>query len=164
MHIRQPLALFFALAALVMATSAHAARLAAPKPLMPAAGASSETIPVFGWAPVANADHYEFQVAADSGFNSPVIGSNEDHFIARNTRATLKRTIPNGTYYWRVRAITTAGGVSPWTTPQQWKHAWTGAAALQTPASGAGLSFPADALRLAWSPVPYASSYLVSIA
>jgi hypothetical protein len=164
MQIRTPLALFFAAAALVMATSAHAAGLAVPKPLMPAAGAASQAIPVFGWSPVANADHYEFQVAADSGFNSPVIGSNEDHFVTRNARATLKRTIPNGTYYWRVRAITKAGAVSPWTTPQQWKHAWTGAATLQTPVTGAGLSFPANPLSLSWGNVPYASSYLVSIA
>lgn len=164
MPIRTPLAFFFAAVALVMATSAHAARLAAPKPLMPGAGAASETIPVFGWGPVANADHYEFQVAADSGFNSPVLGAQEDHFVTRNTRATLKRTIPNGTYYWRVRAITKAGAVSPWTKPQQWKHAWTGAATLQTPGAGVGLSYPADPLKLTWSPVPYASSYLVSIA
>ncbi len=164
MQIRTPLALFFAAVALVMATSAHAAKLATPKPLMPAPGAASQTIPVFGWSPVAKADHYEFQVAADSGFNSPVIGSNEDHFVTRNARATLKQTIPNGTYYWRVRAITQAGAVSPWTTPQQWKHAWTGAAVLQTPTAGAGLSFPADPLRLTWGTVSYASSYLVSIA
>ena len=164
MQMRSPLALFFAAAALVMATSAHAAKLPMPKPLMPAPGAASQTIPVFGWAPVANADHYEFQVAADSGFNSPVIGSNEDHFVTRNTRATLKRTIPNGTYYWRVRAITQAGAVSPWTTPQQWKHAWTGAATLQTPVTGAGLSFPGNPLSLSWGAVPYAASYMVSIA
>jgi len=161
---RTPLALFFAAVALVLATSAHAARLATPKPLLPAAGAASETIPLFGWAPVANADHYEFQVAADSGFNSPIIGSQEDHFLTRNTRATLKRTIPNGVYYWRVRAITKAGAVSAWTKPQQFKHAWTGAATLQTPATGIGLSFPADPLKLSWGAVPYASSYLVSIA
>ena len=110
MQIRTPLALFFAAA---VARDGHVGPRRddspTPKPLMPAPGAPSETIPVFGWSPVANADHYEFQVAADSGFNSPVIGSNEDHFVTRNARATLKRTIPNGTYYWRVRAITKAG-------------------------------------------------------
>src|SRR4051812_50036406 len=128
MPIRTPLALFIAAAALVMATSAHAARLAAPKPLMPAAAAASETIPVFGWAPVANADHYEFQVAADSGFNSPIIGSQEDHFLTRNTRATLKRTIPNGVYYWRGGAVTKAGAAPPGAKTQQVKHTPTRAA------------------------------------
>src|SRR5262249_6904079 len=34
----------------------------------------------------------------------------------------------------------------------------------QTPVTGAALSFPADPLRLTWSPVPYAASYLVSVA
>ena len=127
-------------------------------------GAVSESLPVFGWTKVANADRYEFQVAADNGFNSPVIGSGEDHFVTKNTRATLKRTIPNGTYYWRVRAITKAGGVSPWTTPQQFKKTWTAAATLQAPAAGVGLSFPANPLSLSWSGVPCAASYLVAVA
>jgi hypothetical protein len=94
MQIRTPLALFFAAAALVTATSAHAARLAVPKPLMPWADAASETIPVFGRARVANVDRYEFQVAADSGFNLPVIGGGEDHFVTRNTRAIKTGYVP----------------------------------------------------------------------
>jgi hypothetical protein len=164
MQIRSPLALFFAAAALVMATTAHAARIGTPKPLMPAPGASSASLPVFGWAPVTGADHYEFQVAADKGFNSPVLGAGDDHFITHNTRATLTKEIPNGAYYWRVRSVTKAGGVSAWTDPQSFKHAWAAAATLQTPTAGAGLSFPADPLKLTWSPVPDAASYLVSVA
>ncbi len=157
-------ALPFAALALAAAHPSYAAKLAVPKPVSPAAGAVSESLPVFGWTKVANADRYEFQVAADNGFNSPVIGSGEDHFVTRNTRATLKRAIPNGTYYWRVRAITKAGGVSSWTTPQQFKKTWTGAATLQAPAAGVGLSFPANPLSLSWSGVPFASSYLVAVA
>ena len=156
-------ALPFAALALAAAHPSFAA-LATPKPLTPAPAAVSESLPVFGWSKVANADRYEFQVAADNGFNSPVIGSGEDHFVTRNTRATVKRTIPTGTYYWRVRAITKAGGVSPWTTPQQFKRSWTAAATLQAPAAGVGLTFPANPLSLSWSGVPYAASYLVSIA
>src|SRR3954469_10389435 len=153
----------FAVAAFVVAHPSYAA-VATPTPVSPAAGAVSESLPVFGWTKIANADRYEFQVAADSGFNSPVIGAGEDHFVTSNTRATLKRTIPNGTYYWRVRAITQAGGVSPWTTPQPFKKTWTAAATLQAPGAGVGLAFPANALSMSWSSVPFASSYLVSVA
>jgi hypothetical protein len=153
----------FAVMAFVAAHPSYGA-LATPKPVTPTPGAVSESLPVFGWNKVANADRYEFQVAADNGFNSPVTGAGEDHFVTRNTRATLKRTIPTGTYYWRVRAITKAGAVSPWTTPQQFKRSWTAAATLQAPSANAGLAFPANPLSLSWSTVPFATSYLVSIA
>src|SRR6266404_394170 len=52
--------------------------------------------------------------------------------------------IPNGTYYWRVRAIASGGSVSPWTVGRSFRKAWTAAAALQSPAGGAGLSFGTD--------------------
>jgi hypothetical protein len=146
------------------AEPALAARIASPKPLTPAAGAAVDSLPPFAWAPVANADRYEFEIAGDAGFNSPVIGLGEDHFFTRNTRATLKKTIPNGTYWWRVRGVTKAGAVSPWSQPRSLQKAWTAAAALQAPAAGAPLAFPANPLRLTWSAVPYAASYLVSLA
>ena len=47
------------------------------------------------------------------------LGSVTTRSRTRNARATLKRTLPNGTYYWRVRAITKAGAVSAWTKPQR---------------------------------------------
>src|SRR5918998_3186644 len=94
-------------AALVLAAAAPtpAATLAAPTPLSPAAGASAQTLPAFGWSAVAGAARYEFQFAADVGFNSPVLGRGEDQFFTKNTRATLKKTVPNGTYFWRVRSV-----------------------------------------------------------
>ncbi|HYT50970.1 MAG TPA: hypothetical protein VEL10_02055 [Gaiellaceae bacterium] len=121
-------------------------------------------MPPFAWSPVAAADHYEFQIAADAGFNSPVLGSGSDDFTTQNTRATVLKTIPNGTYYWRVRAIAAGGSVSAWTAGRSFRKAWTGAAALQSPAGGANLSFGTDPLKLGWSAVPGASNYLVSLA
>ena len=118
-------------------------------------------LPTFAWTPVRRADHYEFQLAADAGFNSPVLGSGADDFTTQNTRATLLKTIPNGTYYWRVRAIAVGGSVSAWTVGRSFHKAWTGATALQSPAGGANLSFGTDPLKLGWSAGPGASNYLV---
>ena len=109
-----------ALALLVVAAPAEAARLGTPKQLSPADGASVGTLPPFAWNPVRNADRYEFQIAADAGFNSPVLGRGDDHFFTRNTRATLKKTVPNGRYFWRVRAVTKAGAVSRWSAPARY--------------------------------------------
>src|SRR5205085_3777711 len=97
--------------ALALAAPAHAS-LPAPELTSPASGASVESLPAFAWKKVPDADHYEFQFAADSGFNSPVLGQGNDDFFTNNTRATLKKTIPNGTYWWRVRSVDTNGGVS----------------------------------------------------
>jgi hypothetical protein len=164
------LTILSALAAAVLAVTAAPAQavpnnpLVTPTPLSPAAGASLDAVPAFAWSPVTAADHYEFQLAADAGFNSPVLGSGSDDFTTQNTRATVLKTIPNGTYYWRVRAIASGGSVSQWTVGRSFRKAWTAAAALQSPAGGAGLSFGTDPLKLGWSAVPGASNYLVSLA
>jgi len=149
---------------LVAAAPTPAATLATPTPLAPAAGATAQALPSFAWSAVAGAARYEFQLAADVGFNSPVLGRGEDQFFTRNTRATLKKTVPNGTYYWRVRAATVDGSVSPWTTPRSLRKAWTAAPALQSPAHGAVVSHPTSPLVLRWSAVSHAAQYLVTIA
>jgi hypothetical protein len=157
-------ALVAALALLAAAAPTPAATLASPTPLAPAAGASAQALPAFAWSAVAGAARYEFQIAADAGFNAPVLGRGEDQFFTRNTRATLKKTIPNGNYYWRVRAVAANGSVSPWSAPRQLRKGWTLAPALQAPAHGAVVSHPTHPLVLRWSSVPYAAKYLVTIA
>src|SRR4029077_6599037 len=110
------------------------------------------------------ADKYQFQISADAGMNSPVLGEGYDNFFTRNTRATLTSTVPNGTYYWRVRATNSAGETSAWTQPRMLKKQWNLQTALQTPGSGAALSFPAKPVVLNWSGVAGAAHYLVSVA
>ena len=149
---------------LLAAAPSPAATLAAPTPLAPASSATVQSLPTFAWSAVAGAARYEFQFAADVGFNSPVLGRGEDQFFTRNTRATLKKTVPNATYYWRVRAVSENGSVSPWSAPRPLRKAWTAAPALQAPAHGAVVSHPANPLVLRWAAVPYAAKYLVTIA
>ena len=96
-----------AIAAFAVAAPAHA-DLTQPVLLDPGNGASLEALPPFAWSPVPGADQYEFQVAADQNFNSPVLGRGEGSFVTKNTRATLRKTLPNGRYWWRVRATTRA--------------------------------------------------------
>ncbi|HEX7255125.1 MAG TPA: hypothetical protein VF236_04290 [Gaiellaceae bacterium] len=157
-------ALVAAAALLAAAAPTTAAPLASPSPLAPVAGASAQALPAFAWSTVAGAARYEFQIAADVGFNAPVLGRGEDQFFTRNTRATLKKTIPNGTYYWRVRAVAANGSVSPWSAPRQLRKGWTLAPALQAPSHGAVVSHPTNPLVLRWSAVPHAAKYLVTIA
>jgi hypothetical protein len=147
---------------LVLSAPAYGA-LAAPTPTAPSNGLSVDALPAFSWAAVKGADRYEFQIAADSGMNSPVLGRGDDQFTTRNTRATLKRTIPNGSYYWRVRAIAKDGTPSSWTAPRLLLKSWTSAPQLQSPTQGAIMVHPTHPLVLRWSPVPRAAKYIVSI-
>ncbi|MBA2568270.1 MAG: carboxypeptidase regulatory-like domain-containing protein [Actinobacteria bacterium] len=145
------------------AAPAHAA-LKAPTPLEPGSGASVDALPAFSWSAVAGAASYEFQLAADQNFNAPVLGRGEGQFSTRNTRATVKKTVPNGTYWWRVRAATQTGNTSPWSAPRSLRKSWTGAPSSLAPAPGFPFAFPSSPMRVNWSPVPYAASYLFSLA
>src|SRR5437763_1330969 len=152
---RKLLAATFAAIAFLTAGPARAA-LSPPRATAPAAGATLVFLPSFAWTPVKNADHDEFQISADPGMGSPVLGQGKDDFFTNNTRATLTQTVPNGTYYWHVRAISADGSVSPWTTTRALTKLWNLMPALQNPGPGASLTFP-------WNPVPGAARYEVEI-
>ena len=160
---RRLLAAAFAAIAFLTAGPARGA-VGRPTQTAPAAGAVVQFPPAFAWTRVAGADKYEFQISADAGMNSPVLGAGKDDFFTRNTRATLLKTIPNGTYWWRVRATNAAGQTSAWTKPRAFRKLWNLQPALQKPLAGAALRFPANPVVLAWSGVPGAAHYLVSAA
>jgi hypothetical protein len=151
------------LVVLLLAGSAAGA-LQSPVPTGPNNGAEVGGMPAFSWSPVAGAEEYEFEIAADSGFNSPVLGRGKDDFRTKNTRATLLQTAPNGTYWWRVRAIGRTGGSSAWSRARSFKKRWASETVLQSPASGAAIVYPSTPLKLSWSPVGGARKYLVSVA
>jgi hypothetical protein len=133
--------------------------LVAPAPVGPSDGVAVDSLPAFRWNPVTGADHYEFELAADPGFNST-------HTLVstKNTRAALKKVLPNGTYFWRVRAVTAAGALGTWSSPRSLEMAWTARPSLLKPDDGSTISYPADALTLRWEPTPGAAKYLVRIA
>lgn len=145
--------LFAAVMAAVLASPATGAP-PAPSLVTPNDGAVLDALPAFGWTPVAGADKYEWEIAADAGFNSPVLGGTHDHFFTMNTRATMTKVVPNGTYWWRARAIAKDGSVSPWSPSRTITKNWAAAPTLQRPANGAAIIFPEDPFRLTWSAVP----------
>jgi protein-S-isoprenylcysteine O-methyltransferase Ste14 len=151
-----------ALVAIPVGASASQA-VATPSLVAPAAGVRSDGVPWFGWAPVRGAAQYEFQIAADPGMNAPVLGPGQDRFFTKNTRATLKKSLPDRTYWWRVRASTASGQVSSWSTPRAFTKVLP-APRPQSPVGGAVVSYPAVPLKLVWLPVDRAVKYLVTIA
>src|SRR5215207_7978785 len=101
---KTPLLLAALAVALVLVSPAGSAP-ATPTPVGPPDGTVVDSLPVFAWNVVAGADKYEFEFAADSGFNAPVLGAGKDNFFTKNTRATIEKVVPNGTYWWHVRAV-----------------------------------------------------------
>jgi hypothetical protein len=149
--------------ALVLAAPGGAAvdGLSAPHAQGPTSTSATD-IGALHWSAVGAADHYDFTIAADPAFNSPVLG-NAGHFSTRNTQATLARLLPDGKYWWRVRAVSAAGAISGWSVSSVTKK-WSAAPQLLAPANGASVSFPTQALLLSWRPVIGAVRYEVTIA
>ena len=115
-----------------------------PTQTAPANGATLEFLPAFAWTRVASADKYEFQISADAGMNSGVLGAGKDDFFTKNSRGTLIQTVPNGTYYWRVRSVAVNGAISPWSPVHSFTKLWDLQPAKQTPGDGEALTFPSN--------------------
>ena len=130
-----------------------------PDPTGPPDGQEVPFLPAFAWNGVAGAARYQFQLAADPNFNSPLF-----NISTRNTRATPEKTVPNGTYYWRVASIDSAGSVSNWSAVMSIEKLWAVTPTLSTPADEAVISFPLEPVVLRWNPVPGAAKYRVFLA
>ena len=130
-----------------------------PQLVGPNDGDTVAFLPIFSWDPVAGADKYNFALAADAAFNSPVYQLNG----TKNTSATPDVTQPNGTYYWRVQAVDVDGNTSGWSETRQIEKLWADSPTLTTPDDGAVISFPDEPLVLRWDPVPGAAKYHVYI-
>jgi hypothetical protein len=160
---RTPLLLAALAVALVLVSPAGSAPLT-PSPTGPPDGTVVDSLPVFAWSHVAGADKYEFEIAADPGFNAPVLGAGKDNFFTKNTRATIEKVVPNGTYWWHVRAVAGDGSVSGWSAGLSVTKNWAAAPSLVAPANGATVMFPTDAFQLSWNAVPGATEYSVTLA
>ena len=140
--------------------AAQAKALARPALAAPANGATVAALPAFSWTPVAGAAKYQIQIASDANFASLAEGGS---FFTRNTRATLKRAMPDGQFWWRVRASDSYGkGVSLVRGPVDRPRIGAKADPLY-PAEGATLTYPDDAFRLTWSSVPRTFKYSVTV-
>ena len=61
---------------------------------------------VLDWAPLRGASAYELQISPDQYFNAPIGGT----LVVNSTSYSPSPTLPAGSYYWRVRGLSTAAG------------------------------------------------------
>jgi protein-S-isoprenylcysteine O-methyltransferase Ste14 len=145
--------------------SSIAAGLRSPTLQRPANDLGVQEMPAFEWSAVAHAASYQFQLSADPRFASVVQSS----FVRRgslatyNTAATIEKTVPDGVYYWRVRALTAKGAAGPWSSSRRLVKAWTSTPQLLGP-DATTVDWPQQPLVFRWSTVPYAVKYLLTVA
>jgi len=131
---------------------------AAPRLTSPGNDATVDAVPHFSWRRVRRAVQYEFQLSADPGFRSTLAS-----FETRNTSATIDKTLFDGFYHWRVRAVNAAGNASRWSRINSLRKRWPGEPALTSPDPGAQITYPSVPLVLRWAPAPHAAKYEVAI-
>jgi hypothetical protein len=164
LHLQTPISnklrILIAAVAVALVTVAPASSApAVPSPIGPPDGADVVFLPAFAWQGVTGADKYQFQLSADPNFNSSLF-----NITTRNTRATPEKTVPNGTYFWRVSSVDAAGAVSNWSPVMSVVKLWADRPTLSSPADGATITYPADPLVLRWTAVPGAAKYRVFLA
>ena len=152
-----------ALVALGVSAPAQAA-LRAPSLQSPAKSASVEALPTFTWGSVKGAAQYEFQVSDDAKFQSIVSGGRSGGSRTKNTAATFQKSVPDGNYFWRVRAISSKDKAGRWSSTRSFTKAWKTAPLPLGPSDDQSVAWPSLPLLLRWTPVPHAVKYLVTIA
>jgi hypothetical protein len=135
--------------------------LPAPGLATPANDAGIQAAPVFSWRPVRRAEQYEFQLSADPGFRSNVLGGTSQ---TRNTAFTLEKSIADGEYHWRVRAIRANGAAGRWSNARSFTKHWSQRPNLLSPVAGHEVQYPTEALLLRWDNVPHAAKYVLTVA
>lgn len=118
---------------------------------------------VFDWEPVRGAQTYDLQVATDPGFNNFALDVKNVH----GTRYSPKVTLNNDEFWWRVRAVDTAGLPTPWTESRfNFKRQWLDQPAAVHPrgtTSSPGRQ-TLSSIFFEWTPVQHASMYEVEVA
>jgi hypothetical protein len=153
------------LASLCAVPSADAAKLRAPSLAGPSNGARVQQLPAISWGAVRGAATYEYEVSADARFSSLALGKGTGKGVSHtyNLSATLEKTVPDGTYFWRVRAVSAKDKPGAWSRTRKLIKKWSAAPAI-TGGNGVTVHWPNSPLVLRWSSVPYATKYIVSIA
>ena len=137
---------------------AAASALARPALVGPANEATVSSIPAFSWRPVRRAVRYEFQLSADARFRSTLAS-----FDTLNSSASVDKTLFDGNYHWRVRAIDANKTAGRWSRVRTIRKRWSDQPQLLAPAAGAEISYPTMPLVLRWTPTPHAVKYEVTI-
>jgi hypothetical protein len=149
-------------AAMLLASAMAQARLGVPRLVSPSSRSTVRALPAFTWRPVRKAAGYQIEFAATRSFTAGVADISAGPITVTTTGFTNTAAIPNGTYYWRVRAVSATNVPGRWSRIRKITKRWTTAPKLLTPV-GSKVNWPSEPLLLKWSSVPYAVNYQVEV-
>ena len=116
---------------------------------------------ILTWGDVPDAAGYSVEIADNPGFSSVLWKASTTQSIA-----VPEILLPDGAYWWRVRAVDAAGTLGLWSdvgrVAKTWPSQIGGTRVAATP-TGGGASFTALNPYFSWSPVPGAKSYDVEV-
>src|SRR5258708_5249047 len=150
---------------LVLGTSYSAfAAVAVPNPLSPASGASLQSPLTISWSAVTDPSGilgYNWQVSTSSTFPTIALQNSTNVGITQDTVSGL----PNGTYFWRVQAVSGAFVKSAWSTARSFNITSAGpgqpGAPALSPTKAYSTFHPLEVMTFNWSPVTGATSYVL---
>jgi hypothetical protein len=158
--------LLFALVLILGVASPALAAVAVPSPLAPATGANLTSPLTISWSAVTDPSGilgYNWQVSTSSTFPTVILQNSTNVGITQDTVSGL----PNGTYFWRVQAVSGAFVKSAYSLPRSFNITGTGAGQPGAPAMGPTKGYstfhPFESMTFNWSPVAGAASYVLQV-
>ena len=149
---------FMSTVTVLLAASAVADALGTPRLQAPRNKAFVQSLPAFEWGSVRGAASYEFEFSAAQNFSSTVNGFSNNPITITNTALTSDQAIPNGTYYWRVRAVNVKDVPGRWSRIRKLVKSWKVAPKLRSPVAKT-VDWPTKPLLLSWTSVAHAANY-----
>jgi hypothetical protein len=138
--------------------------VAVPTPLSPATGANLQSPLTISWSAVTDPSGilgYNWQVSTSSTFPTVALQNSTNVGVTQDTVSGL----PNGTYFWRVQAVSGAFVKGAWSAARSFNI--TGAGAGQpgvptmSPTKAYSTFHPLEVMTFNWSPVAGAASYVL---
>jgi hypothetical protein len=160
---RLPATLLAIFAVMLVSAGAAQAKLSAPALQSPRNSSTVQSLPAFTWKGVRNAASYQFEFSATRNFSAGVNGWSAGPIPLSTTAITNDATIPNGTYYWRARAMSKTDVPGSWSKMRKLNEDWTASPTLSSPVNSATVNWPTTPLTLNWKTVSGAVNYDIEI-
>lgn len=156
--------LTLAITLILCAASSAFAAVAVPTPLSPAAGASLLSPLTISWSAATDPSGilgYNWQVSTSSTFPTVALQNSTNVGITQDTVSGL----PNGTYFWRVQAVSGAFVKSAWSQASSFNITGAGTgqpdAPVLSPTKAYSTFHPLEVMTFNWSAVAGATSYVL---
>lgn len=158
--------LLLAFALILFGVSPAFAAVAVPNPLSPASGSNLTSPLTISWSAVTDPSGilgYNWQVSTSSTFPTIALQNSTNVGITQDTVSGL----PNGTYFWRVQAVSGAFVKSAWSAARSFNITGAGAgqpgSPVLSPTKAYSTFHPLEVMTFNWSAVTGAASYVLQV-